>query len=179
MFTNLLSDWDNMSNRQFSQKYLFPFLIGFFSLLLIGQFYIQFMSVKQLNKVSGKILDLQTMVTGHLDNRGIVGRSHRPIYSLAIGLDNLNTYYVEGDTVRQHMQEILHRGDTVTIYYPTTTLKILSVGFFHPVNQVERNGSILYSFQDQKKDSYVIMGFFIAIITLVLLVWNYQRRNNL
>jgi hypothetical protein len=139
-------------------KYILPFVIGFFFLLSAGQIIGQFFKVDQLNKVSGKISDLQTRIRSYSKQSS----GHKPNYVLAIIVNGKN-YDVEDTAARSELSGLLHVDDEVTIYYPTVFYKILCSGFVHSVNQVELGTQIVYSFDDQKKQAYLlIIGFAVA-----------------
>ncbi|MEO6524864.1 MAG: hypothetical protein ABIN91_24475 [Mucilaginibacter sp.] len=139
-------------------KYILPFVIGFFFLLSAGQIIGQFVKVDQLDKVTGKISELQTRIRSYSKQSS----GHRPNYVLAIIVNGKN-YDVEDTAARSKLSRLLHVDDEVTIYYPSVLYKILCSGFVHSVNQVELGNEVVYSFNEQKKQAYLlIIGFAIA-----------------
>jgi hypothetical protein len=170
---------DYLNKRAAQRKqfvFLLPYIIAFFSLLLVGQIIIQFTTVNQFKKESGRILDLQTKITGYRRQKSVLGSTYKPMYSLVIGLDDLNSYNVENEADRKMLGGILHKGDSVTIYSPTTLIKVLSTGFFHPVSQIEQNGHVVYSFDEVKKENYVIIGLYTGFILLLFFTWRFQKK---
>lgn len=168
-----------LNNRAAQKKQLlvlFPYIIAFFSVLLVAQIIIQFISVDQLNKESGRILDLQTKITGHYRQRSVATSTYKPMYALVIGLDDLNSYNIENTADRKMLGDILHKGDSVTIYSPTALIKVLSTGFFHPVSQIEQNGHVVYSFDEVKKENYVIISLYTGFILLLYFTWRFQKK---
>ena len=167
-------------NKRAAQKkqflFLLPYIIVFFSLLLAGQIIVQFINVNQLNKESGKILDLQTKITGYRRQKSVLGSTYKPMYSLVIGLDDLNSYNIENELDRKILGDVLHQGDSVTIYSPTTLIKVLSTGFFHLVSQIEQNGHVVYSLDKVKKENYVIIGLYTGFILLLFFTWRFQKK---
>lgn len=154
---------DRRYNQRWYAKYLFPYIIAFLSLALIGQVIIQFWTVDNLNKVQGKIVNMQTRITGWRHQK--FGKD-TPDYSLVITLDNSHSYYITATTARENIVAVLRRGDSITIYYPTQLFKILSTGLYHQVTQVEYKGMILWSLDEQKQLNWVIMFFMAVLITL-------------
>jgi hypothetical protein len=149
---------DKSATHKATAKYILPYVIGIFLLLMVGQIAGTFFTAKQLNKVSGKVVDLQTQIIGQIRHRGIVS-TYTPDYALTITLDNGTAYYMQdADSTRQKLSTLLHSGDDVTIYTPTMLLKILNAGFVHDVSQVELGNQIVYNFDDQKKGNWVLAG---------------------
>jgi hypothetical protein len=134
-------------------KYLFPYIIGFFFLLCLLQIIGQFISVDQLNKASGKIAGIKTKIISY--NKG-----HNPNYALVITLNDGQRYGITDESTRLKLAGLLKVGDQVTIYYPTTFYKILCAGFAHDVNQIELGKQVVYRFEEQKKQSYLLIGMF-------------------
>ena len=153
---------DSLAVRKASAKYVLPYVIGIFTSLLIGQIAGEFFTVKQLNKVSGKITNLETKAVSMSGRRGRF--SNRLNYALIITLNNNIPYYIEDDSARKELTILLHKGDDITIYYPTILFKILNAGFVHSVNQIERNGQVVYSFDKQKEMNYAVIFVFALFI---------------
>ncbi len=151
-----------------------PYIIAFFSLLLIGQIAVQFMSVKQLKKDSGVITDMGIRVISWSHSRG--SNHDNPNYGLLIHLDNGHMYKIENTAYMNKLDTVLHEGNAVAIYHPTIMLKILSAGFCHNVSQLERGNEVLYSFEDEKKDGYVLMVLFAGMAGVLYWYYSFQRK---
>jgi hypothetical protein len=162
MFKTFYDDLTYLPRRKFSAKYTLPFLIVFFLFLIVGQLITQFITVNQLNKVSGSITDIETKITSWSHNRG---SSHNtPNYSLVITLDNSQTFKIQDDRYRTTLGKVLQKDDYIIIYYPTTTLKILSAGFARDVSQLERGNQVLYSWKDQQQETWFLIAIFTGVI---------------
>jgi hypothetical protein len=162
MFKTFYYDLTYLPRRKFSAKYTLPFLIVFFLFLIVGQLITQFITVDQLNKVSGNITDIETKITSWSHTRG---SSHdTPNYSLVITLDNSQTFKIQDYRYRAILGKILQKGDYVIIYYPTTTLKILSAGFADDVSQLKRGSQVLYSWKDQQQETWFLIATFAGLV---------------
>jgi hypothetical protein len=146
---------DRSAIHQATAKYILPYVIGFFVLMLVGQLIGQLFTVKQLNKVSGKIVDLQTKLTYVSTAR----TGNRRSYALFVTLNNGSVRSIQDEAAQEKLDTLLHVGNDVTIYYPTLLYKILSTGFVHDVNQLELGNQVVYNFDEQKKENWVLVGF--------------------
>ena len=152
-------DYDKAATKRRNVKYILPFIIGGLYLLSVGQILAQFVSVSQLNKESGQITYIETKIISYSHQR-YGGRT--PNYGLVITLNSGNYYNIENTGARAKLGTLLHIGDQVTIYYPTTLYKILTAGFTNAVNQVELGNQIVYNFDEQKQTDFWLVGAFIA-----------------
>lgn len=140
--------------RKRNAKYIVPFVIVLFVICLVGQLLGQLFNVSQLNKTSGKIMALRTIVGSPKRHSGSQN------FDLAITLDNRQPFYVEDTETVQRLDSTLHTGDMVTIYTPTLMYKIVCSGFVHAVSQIELDNRVIYSFAEQKKEAWLLIGFF-------------------
>jgi hypothetical protein len=140
-------------------KYIMPYVIGFFFLICFLQIVAQFITVDQLNKVSGKLTNMQTVLRSY-------GRRHTPNYALVLTLDNGHEYDITDINAQEHLKQLLHVNEQVTIYYPTTLYKVLSTGFALPVSQVQVEEGVLYEFWGQKQQArlLIVMSIIIACV---------------
>ena len=162
MFKQFYDDLTYLPRAKFSAKYLVPAIICFLGVVLIGQLVSMFITVDQLNKVSGKIVNIETNIIEYTHHRFDAHDS--PDYALVITLDNMQSYNIQETKVRFRLSSILKKGDYVTIYYPTSTLKILSAGFARDVSQIEKGKAVLYSWKDQQNEEWIIVGFLVLAI---------------
>jgi hypothetical protein len=153
---------------------IIPYIVAFFSLLLVGQIIVQFINIKQLNKDSGVITDIGIRIIswGHSKS----SNHNYPNYGLVIRLNNYHLYNIENAAYMNKLDTVLHKGNVVTIYHPTAILKVLSAGFCHNVSQLERGKEVLYSFDVQKKDGYILMVLFAAMAGVFYWYYSFQRK---
>jgi hypothetical protein len=173
MFKTFYDDLTYLPRTKFSAKYTVPFIIGLLALVLVGQLATMFISVNQLNKVSGHIVDVETRIVSWTHHKGSFHDT--PDYALVITLDNLHSYNVQETKTRFRLSSTLKNGDYVVIYYPTSTLKILSAGFARDVSQVERGNEVLYSWKEQQNDEWFIVGLLVAAIGFFYWMIRYLR----
>ncbi|WP_158995465.1 hypothetical protein [Mucilaginibacter sp. L196] len=163
MFKQFYDDLTYLPRAKFSAKYTVPFIVCFLGIVLIGQLLSMFVTVDQLDKVSGNIVNVETNIIGYTHHRFDAHDS--PNYALVITLDNMQSYKIQEEKTRFRLGSILKNGDYVSIYYPTTMLKILSAGLARDVSQVERGNEVLYSWKDQQNEEWFIVGFLIVAIS--------------
>jgi hypothetical protein len=165
MFKRFYDDLTYLPKRKFNAKYTVPFLMFFLSCVLVGQLITIVVPLNKLNKVSGQIVNMGTVITSWSWSRGFVGHS-TPNYALAITLDNMQSYNIQDKNVRAYFGSTLKNGDYITIYYPNLTLKIIGAGLIRDVSQVEFGGKILYSWKGQQNDEWFIVGILVVLIAL-------------
>ncbi len=141
MFKTFYDDLTYLPKRKFNAKYTAPFLIFFLSCVLIGQLITIVIPLNQLNKVSGQIVNIRTVITSWSHVR--YSNHSTPNYALAITLDNMQSYNIQDENARAHLGSTLKSGDYIIIYYPTRTLRIISAGLARDVSQVEFGGKVL------------------------------------
>ena len=173
MFKQFYDDLTYLPRTKFSAKYLLPVIIGFLGIVLIGQLITMFITVDKLNKVSGNVVDIETNIVGYTHHR--FDTHDEPNYALVITLDNMHSYNIQETNIRYRLSTILKKGDYITIYYPTTKLKILSVGFARDVSQLERGNEVLYSWKDQQNEEWFIVGLVVVAIGVFYWMIGYLR----
>jgi len=152
-----------LPRRKFSTKYTIPFIIFVCALLIIGQLIIQFIPVEQLNKVSGTITGLDTRITSYSHQRST--NTFIPSYSLVITLDNMRSYNLQETAYRNKLGPILHKGDQLTIYYPTTFCKVLSAGFIRDIAQIQSGNKVFYTWREQQKGNWLLIGMYTVALS--------------
>ena len=163
MFEQFFYDHKHLTKQKFNAKYIIPILLWILGLVLVGQVAFILTPLNQNNKVSGNIQAL---------NIGIISYStHKyskatPDYGLLITLDNGVTYKIQDQTVIYDLHTSLKLGDRILIYYPTTTLLVLSAGLARDVSQVQRDNQVLYSWQGQQNEEWFIVGLLLLAIGL-------------
>jgi hypothetical protein len=162
---------DNSATHKLVAQYILPYLMGLIALLIIGELAGQFFTLDQLQKTSGTITDVRTAVVSHTRNRTVA--PSRANYALIVTLNNGSSYAMQDTTARTTLAPILHAGDNVTIYYPSLLYTIVNTGLVKPVEQLELDKKVVYSFDDEKKGNYVIIGF----LTALLVVTYFWRRS--
>lgn len=155
---------DNSANHKLIAQYIIPYLMGLIVLLIAGEVAGQFFTLNQLQKTSGTITDIRTAVVGHTNGRA--GMKNRANYALILTLDNGSTYVVEDTVARTKLEPILHAGNNITIYYPSLLYTIVNTGFVKPIEQLELDKKVIYSFDDEKEGNYVIIGFLTALLVI-------------
>lgn len=146
--------------------YLAIFSLG---LILLGELTAQVFSIRQLNKVTGKIIKIEARVTSYSSGSSFRLRRGQPNYSLVITLDNHQYYDFDLSDDEWQIQDILHNDSVVTIYYPTVLYDLLSLNileFGHKGSQLEYKGHVLYRFNQQKRDSWLFTGLIAALIAV-------------
>jgi len=156
----------NVLRERIASKYIAYFFAALFTILLCGQLLAQLYTVRQLNKVSGKIIYTEQKVTGF----GGGGRKRgEPQYSFIITLDNKQAYYIDLDGDNGNLIDILHKGDNVTIYNPTKLYNLLSLDgldFERRVSQVEVDNKIVTSFAHHQKKARSLIAILLLGIAL-------------
>ncbi len=162
MFKTFYDDLTYLPKRKFNAKYTVPFIVFFLSCVLVGQLITIVFPLNKLNKVSGQIVNMGTVITSWSHTRY---SNHRtPNYALAITLDNMQYYNIQDGNTRAYLGSTLKYGDYITIYYPTPTLKIIGAGLLRDVSQVEIGGKVLYSWKTQQNDEWFIVGILVVLI---------------
>jgi hypothetical protein len=160
MFKTFNDDLTYLPKRKFAVKYTLPFIVAVGCLVVICQLTSLFVPLRQLNKSSGKIADMQIKVDYWTHQRGALSSHYYPVYSLFITLDNMRTFNIENEEYMKKLQVALRKGDSITVYSPSLTYKLISLGFAHKVNQVEFDGRVLYSYDEQRKDEWFLISMF-------------------
>jgi hypothetical protein len=131
--------------------------------ILCAELIAQFFSTQQLTKVTGKIMKIEAVASGSTsDDNWSRGKSS---YSLVITLNNGRSCFFDLTSNEWTIQDILQKGNTVTVYYPTVLYDLLSVDileFGRKGSQLEFNGHVLYNFNQQKRASWPFIGLFAA-----------------
>ena len=160
--------------QKFGRKYLLPLFMLLLFLLMLGQLSLEFFSIKQLNKVSGKITGLRRERIVNDNNT-----SDTSEFSLIITLNGTADYKIENEVYAAKLNNALKTGDEITVYYPTQLVNILSATFAESVSQIEANGQVLYSFESQKKDNWYIIGVCIVGILIFYGFYRFLKRRNI
>ena len=164
MPNKFISDYNDLTQAQFSAKYIAPVIVGAFLLLLLGQLGFQLCSADQLKPVSGRVSKIETAVVSYTHHRG--SRGSTPDYATAITLNNQSTYYIQYVPLRKQLDALLHINDTLTIYRPDKLLEILSTGMVSDVAQLKRGTQIIYNFDEEKHRAWLLVGVFAVMITV-------------
>ena len=172
MFKTIFDDLTYLPRRKFSAKYVLPVIIFVFAYGLLGQVITLLTPLQYLGKASGSIADIQTKVISW--SRGRYSTHSTPNYALAITLDNEQTYNIQEEAARIKLGPALKSGDHITIYYPTLTQKILTAAIIRDVSQVEKGGTILYSWDQQRKEGWLLIPFFVLAISVFSWLRKYQ-----
>ena len=173
MFKTFYDDLTYMPRRKFNAKYTVPALLVFLSCVLLGLLVTEMVPLRDLNKVSGRIIGMDTRVTSWTHRR--YSSRDIPNYSLFITLDNDQYYKVQSDDARAKLGAALKYGDSVTIYYPTSTVKILSAGFADGISQIEHGTQVLCSWKEQQTGFWYIIGTITAAIAIFYWLMTYMR----
>jgi hypothetical protein len=177
MFKTFNYDLLYSSRKKFSAKYTLPLLIALLCIVLIGLLITQFIPVDELNKVSGKVVTIERRVSSRSHNRTISGGAYTNNYALYVKLNNGQTYDIQDNNIFQQFEATVHKGDYLTIYYPTSTLRILSAGFARDVSEIDSSNQVLYSWKDQQKDNWFLIGFLAVVIALFYGFMHYLRNS--
>jgi hypothetical protein len=173
MFKKFYDDLTYLPKKKFNAKYTIPALLVFLTCVLIGQFLSMLVPLSDLNKVSGHIVGMDTQITSW--SRARYSNHSTPNYALFIHLDNSQSYDIQDEITRGRLGLLLKQGDDVTIYYPTTALKIVSAGFVRDVSQLERRGQVLYSWKEQQNGVWFIIGMLALAIVAFYWLKGYLR----
>jgi hypothetical protein len=177
MFKKFYYDLLYSSRKKFSAKYTLPFLIALLCTTVIGLLATQFITISQLNEASGKVVNIERRVKSRSHNRTISGGAYTNNYALYVKLDNGQTFDIQDNTIFQQIEATVHKGDDLTVYYPTTVLKILSAGFARDVSEIDRGRQVLYSWKGQQKDNWFLISFFAALIAVFYWFMRYLRNS--
>jgi len=172
MFTALLSDWNNLTSKQFSAKYILPVVVLIFGLLFMGQVIVQFLSVGQLYKVQGRLVNMETKITSYTHHRG--QRGSTPDYSLILTLDNSHSYYIQYIPLMHKLDTALHVNDNITLYCSTKLIKAISLNLIADAPQIEQGNKVLFSFDEEKHRALVLVavfGMMTAAFGLMMYFW--------
>jgi hypothetical protein len=160
----MLADMKNRSQNGLVKKYILIGFISVFTLLLCGQLIAQFYSVRQLDKVIGKVVSTDIRRAPYAGGRK---SSRSPNYTLFVTLDNGKVYNIKtNDTVRR-IDSAITPGKLVTIYNPTTLYNLFSLDILDRgsrVSQVEANNQVWYSFDSQQRKNRPAIFFFVLAI---------------
>jgi hypothetical protein len=169
MFKTFYDDLTYLPKRKFNAKYTVPFLIFFLSCVLVGQLITIIVPLNKLNKVSGQIVNMRTVINSW--SRARFANHSTPNYALAITLDNMHSYNIQDENARAYLGSTLKDGDYITIYYPTHTLKIIGAGLVRDVSQVEFGDKVLYSWKGQQNEEwFIVVLLLVAIATFYWLI---------
>jgi len=146
-------------------------MIGVFVLLVLLLAFVviaQLITIKQLDKITGTIINADEELTSY--DSGNKGKG-KPNYSLIITLDNRKKYDVELDDSNWGIQNTDYKGQKAVIYTPTIVYNILSLDFIDfgtRVSQFEVNGKVLYSFDNHKRKELPAVGYLLAFLLLYI-----------
>ncbi|GAC1306163.1 MAG: hypothetical protein NVSMB24_16150 [Mucilaginibacter sp.] len=160
-----------MTQNKAITKYLLYILILILGLILCGQLIAQLYTVRQLNKVNGKVIKTDVAVTSY--TKGKRRSLSKPNYSFVITLNNGQFFDFDLNDKNWQIENILQKGDDITIYYPTATYDIFSLNileFGSKGSQIEFGGKVLYRFTDQKNEAWP----FTLLIAAAILVACYR-----
>jgi hypothetical protein len=175
MFQTFYDDLTYLPKRKFNAKYTAPFLVFFLFCVLVGQLITMVIPLNQLNKVSGHIVNMGTVITSWSHSR--YSNRSTPNYALAITLDNTQSYNIQDENTRANISSTLKNGDYIIIYYPTLTLNIISAGLARDVSQVEFGGKVLYSWKEQQNEEWFIVGLLVVAIVVFYWLIGYLRNS--
>jgi hypothetical protein len=155
-------------------------LLAIFSLLLAGQLIAQLYTVRQLHKVSGKVIGKETKKTGYSSDK-----YNRAQYSLILTLDDQQfdsqPYTVDLDKSNWNIDDQISVNDYVTIYCPTTAYNLLSLDcldFGSRVSQVEKRGQILSSFRHRQNKLWTLsLCLFVAVLLFSYKLYQLQAND--
>jgi hypothetical protein len=164
MLNQFYEDLKNLPKAKFNAKYTAPCLIFCLGIILLGQLIMIVEPLSQLNKASGRITDLTTRVLFYKTAK--FSSQSTPTYGLVITLDNSHSYDIQDQSTMIRLEATLKLGDDIVIYYPTRAITIISAGLVEDVSQVERGSQTLYSWQEQKNEEWIIVGFLILAMGL-------------
>ncbi|HEY4323274.1 MAG TPA: hypothetical protein VGN20_04790 [Mucilaginibacter sp.] len=173
MFKTFFDDLTYLPRKKFSAKYIMPALIFLLSCVVVGQLITIFIPLNQLNKTSRTIISKQTEIISRSHAR--FSQQGTPNYALVITLSDMSSYNVQEKNGRAELGATLKNGDYVTIYYPTSTVKILSFGLVQDVSQVERGGQVLYSWKQQQNETWFLVVVFLVLIAFFYWTMGYMR----
>jgi len=173
MFKTFYDDLTYMPRRKFNAKYTVPALLVCLGCVLLGQLLTELVPLSSLDKVSGRIIGMDTRITSWSHER--YSTHDTPNYALFITLDNDRYYEIRADDARAKLGAALKYGDSVTIYYPTSTVKVLSAGLADGISQIERGTQVLYSWKEQQTFSWYIIGTLAAVIAFFYWLMTYMR----
>lgn len=163
MFEQFFYDHKHLTKQKFNAKYTVPVLLWVLGLVLVGQVIFILMPLSQNNRVSGNIQALNISIISYSTHRYTKAT---PNYGLLITLDNGITYDIQDHTVIYNLDASLKLGDHIIIYYPNTTLRVLSAGLARDVSQVQRGEQVLYSWKEQQHEEWFVVGFLLLAMGL-------------
>jgi hypothetical protein len=175
MFKTFYDDLTYLPKRQFNAKYTLPFVIFLLSCVVVGQLITMLVPLNKLNKVSGHIVNMETVITSWNYSRAT--NHSTPNYALAIILDNTQSYNIQETNARTYLGSTLKNGDYVTIYYPTPALKIIGASFLRDVSQVELGSNVLYSWKGQQNDDWFMVVFLLVAIAFFYWLIGFLRNS--
>jgi len=152
---------DQANTPKDKRTYIAPVLVGFLGCVLVGQIILMVVPLTALNKVSGRITRLDTVIISYTHHKF---SGSTPNYGLAITLNNSQSFKIQEIDGLSDLDGVLKKGDYVTIYYPPLLLKIVSATLARDVSQVERGGQVLYSWKGQQSRGWYFVVF-LAVIT--------------
>jgi hypothetical protein len=88
-------------------------------------------------------------------------------------VNSAQKFNVTDTTAKVKLASALSVNRLVTIYYPTSTEKILGAGFIRDVSQVEQNGQVLYSWRGQQNGAWLLIGGFMAAAIIFYMMRRY------
>jgi hypothetical protein len=144
-------------------KYALYTVIFILGLILCGQLIAQLYTIKQLNKVTGKIVKTDVKIASY--SSGGRWRKGKPYYSLVITLNNGQSFDLDINNNNWQIENILQKGENVTIFYPTVAYDVLSLNvleFGSKGSQVELNRHVVYSFAEQTNGAWPFTGIIFA-----------------
>jgi len=172
----MLGDMKNRSQNGLVKKYILIGFISFFTILLCGQLVAQFYSVRQLDKVIGKVVSKDIRRAPYAGGRK---SSRSPNYTLFVTLDNGKVYNIKTNDTVKRIDSAITKGKLVTIYNPTTLYNLFSLDILDPgtrVSQVEANNKVCYSFANlQRNNRPAILFFALAIACFSTFLYAYYK----
>jgi hypothetical protein len=161
------------------KKHVLIGLISFFAFLLFCQLIAQLYTIRQLDKVSGKVVSTGQGRTSYTSGSGGRYSKGSPNYSIFVELDNGKSYNIETNDAKPGIAGAVTQGKQVTIYNPTILYNILSLDIIDPgdrVSQVEADNQVWYSFdQHQHKNRGFIYFFAGAVLLFSYFLYDYYK----
>ena len=180
MSNNPFDNQANMLKNKTGAKYFVYVILGFLCCVLAGQVIMMMIPLSALNKVSGRITSIDTIIISYTHHK-YSGSS--PDYAPVIRLSTHQSFPIQEIDAQASLYGVLKKGDYVTIYYPTTTLRIVSATLARDISQIERGGQVLYSWKGQQTGSwYVLVMLAVSIAFFYWISWyirNYVPPNKI
>jgi hypothetical protein len=98
------------------------------------------------------------------------------VYSLFITIDSNKMFNIENRAFMRKVNKQVHKGDHITVYYPTGIYKILCFGFAHKANQLDLSNRVIFDFSNEKKQAWSLIEIDLVVIGLSCYLWFYLRK---